>query len=104
PFIFFVMNYLLIIKYSNKKFKLLLILINTFPLIFSLFNATFSGWYYWSWYFYIFYPSIIVFFILLIEFKVFETKIMKILPIASILIILFYFHNSRKSNISRTLF
>lgn len=104
PFIFFVLNYLLIIKYSNSKYKLLFLLINTFPLIFSIFNAVFSGWYYWSWYFYIFYPSIIIFFVLLIDYKVFD-RIFKIaLPIASILIILFYFHISRKSNISKTLF
>ncbi len=104
PFIFFVVNYILLIRYSKQEFRLLFILINTFPFLFSLYNVIFSGWWFWSWYYYIFYPSIIIFFILIVQTDFFIKYLRKFLPLSAILIILFFFNFIKRSNdISKTL-
>ncbi len=104
PFIFFIVNFILVYRVPNRKFKILFLLINTFPFIFSFYNSIFSGWYYWSWYYYIFFPSILVFFILILQYESIINVIKKLLPFSTILIILFYFHISRNIEISKTLF
>lgn len=103
PFIFFVSNFILIKTSSRKEYRIILLLINIFPILFSIYNMIFSGWYYWSWYYYIFFPSIVIFLLLIINTKLFNKSLSKLLPIASILIILFYFHVSRKNDPMKTL-
>lgn len=90
PFVIAIINFILIYFYRLKLNRSALYLtINLFPFIFLLYNSVVSGWYLWSWYFYIFFPSILVFVLILLNVSLIKKINSTILLSVSILILSF---------------